>query len=117
MSKKTKISRRQFIGTALAAATVAPLAGRSLFAVAHAGELPKVSEDDPTAIALGYKHDANAVDTTKFPKRAGEAGASQLCSNCSLYMAPDGAEWGKCSIFPGKLVAGAGWCNAWVAAG
>lgn len=117
MSHQCKISRRQFIGTALAAATVAPLAGRSLFNAAYAGELPKVSEDDPTAIALGYKHDASAVDTAKFPKRAGEAGESQLCSNCSLYQAADGAEWGKCSIFPGKLVKGAGWCNAWVAAG
>ncbi len=117
MPDKSRISRRQFIGTALAAAAVAPLAGRSLLGVAHAGELPKVSEDDPTAIALGYKHDASSVDTTKFPKRAGEAGAKQLCSNCSLYVADEGAEWGKCSIFPGKLVKGAGWCNAWVAAG
>lgn len=117
MTSRSKISRRQFLGTAIAAAAVAPLAGRSLISAAHAGELPKVSEDDPTAIALGYKHDAGAVDTAKFPKKAGAAGANQLCNNCSLYQAAEGAEWGKCSIFPGKLVKGAGWCNAWVAAG
>lgn len=110
-----KISRRKFIGTALAAAALTPVVGRGLFQAAHAGELPKVSEDDPTAVALGYVHDAASVDTSKFPKRAGEAGATQFCDNCSLYQAAEGEEWGKCSIFPGKLVKGAGWCNAWVA--
>lgn len=115
MQDKSKFSRRQFIGTAIAAAALTPLAGRSLLNVAHAGDLPKVSEDDPTAVALGYVHDAAAVDTARFPKRAGEAGAKQFCYNCSLYQADAEAEWGKCSIFPGKLVKGAGWCNAWVA--
>ncbi len=116
MPDRSKVSRRQFIGAAIAAAAFTPLAGRSLFNVAHAGDLPKVSEADPTAVALGYVHDATRVDTAKYPKRAGEAGASQFCDNCSLYQADAGAEWGKCSIFPGKLVKGAGWCNAWVKA-
>lgn len=115
MSNKRKLSRRQFLGTALAAAALAPVAGRGLVPFAHAGSLAKVSEDDPTAVALGYVHDASKVDTAKFPKRAGAAGATQFCDNCSLYQAGEGEEWGKCSIFPGKLVKGAGWCNAWVA--
>ncbi len=114
MQGKGKLSRRQFIGTALTAAALAPVLGRGLISAAHAGDLPKVSEDDATAKALGYVHDASAVDTSKFPKRAGEAGAKQFCDNCSLYQAAAGEEWGKCSIFPGKLVKGAGWCNAWV---
>ena len=115
MSNNGKLSRRQFLGTALAAAAPAPVAGRSLITSAHAGEMAKVTEDDPTAKALGYVHDATAVDTAKFPKRAGDAGAKQFCDNCSLFQAAEGEEWGKCSIFPGKLVKGAGWCNAWVA--
>ncbi len=115
MSENGKLSRRRFLGTALAAAALVPVAGRGLIATAHAGELAKVTEDDPTAVALGYVHDATKVDTAKFPKRAGDAGASQFCHNCSLYQAAEGEEWGKCSIFPGKLVKGAGWCNAWVA--
>ncbi len=114
MSNDRKLSRRQFLGTALAAAALTPVAGRSLLNVAHAGDLAKVTEDDPTAVALGYVHDATKVDTAKFPKRAGDAGATQFCDNCSLYQAADGAEWGTCTIFPGKLVKGAGWCNAWV---
>ena len=113
--EEIKISRRRFIGTALAAAALTPIAGKGLLNAAHAGDLPKVSEDDPTAKALGYVHDVKSVDTSKFPKRAGEAGANQFCHNCSLYQAAEGEEWGKCSIFPGKLVKGEGWCNAWVA--
>lgn len=115
MQDEKNISRRRFIGAALAAAALAPVAGRGILNVAHAGELPQVSEDDPTAKALGYVHDASSVDVSKFPKRAGDAGASQFCHSCNLYQAAEGAEWGKCSIFPGKLVKGEGWCNAWVA--
>ena len=79
----------------------------------YAGD--KVPEDDPTAMALGYKEDASQVDTGKYPKRAGEDGAKQFCDNCALY-AGDG-EWAPCSIFQNRLVAGKGWCNAWVPKG
>ena len=58
------------------------------------------------------QYDATTVDTAKFPKRAGDAGATQFCDNCQLYQGGD--EWGPCSIFPGKAVAAKGWCNAWV---
>jgi hypothetical protein len=75
-----------------------------------ASDMPKLAEDDPQAMALGYKHDASAVDTTMYPKKA--AGPDQICGNCALYV-DSGGEWGQCSIFPGKLVAKAGWCNVW----
>ncbi|MCX2980880.1 hypothetical protein EYC98_08380 [Halieaceae bacterium IMCC14734] len=75
----------------------------------------KVSEDEATAVALGYLHDATQVDTNKWPKRAGAEGAKQLCNNCALYV-DQGDGWGGCSIFQNRLVAGEGWCNAWVAA-
>lgn len=74
----------------------------------------KVSEDDPTAVALGYLHDAKEVDTAKWPKRAGAEGAKQFCNNCALYVG-GGDSWGGCSIFQNRLVAGEGWCNGWVA--
>ena len=76
------------------------------------GELPKLAEDDPMAIGVGYKHDATEIDTVKYPKRAGEEGAKQLCENCVLYSAEKDAEWGKCTIFAGKLVNAKGWCTA-----
>ncbi len=75
----------------------------------------KLSEDDPLAVAFGYKLDATTVDTEKFPKRAGESGATQFCDNCALYTSESSAEFGPCSIFQNKLVAAKGWCNAWVA--
>ena len=50
-----------------------------------------------------------------WTKKAGPGGDNQFCNNCALYQ-PIDDEWGKCSIFPGKKVKGAGWCNAWVTA-
>jgi hypothetical protein len=74
-----------------------------------------VAEDEPLAQAMGYVLDATTTDTAKFPKRAGDAGASQFCNNCALYAGEADSEFAPCSIFQNRLVAGKGWCNAWVA--
>lgn len=108
-SSRPVSSRRHFLKLASGAVVAIPLAGR----VARA-EAEKVSEDDPTAVALGYKHDASEVDTEAFPKRAGEEGSAQYCYNCALYAGAPDAEWGPCPIFANKLVAREGWCNSWV---
>ena len=73
----------------------------------------RITEDHPTGKALGYLHDASKVDVAKYPKRAGEAGATQFCDNCSQYKATEDS-WGTCGIFPNYLVAKKGWCNVWV---
>jgi len=75
----------------------------------------KVTEDEALAQAMGYVLDAATTDTKKFPKRAGDAGASQFCDNCALFSGEADAEFAPCSIFQNRLVAGKGWCNAWVA--
>lgn len=108
------ISRRQFLRGSCA--TALALGGLSAARVAQA-EPGKLTEDDPTAKALGYKHDASTVDVKAFPKRAGEEGMKQFCSNCALWdkAAAEGAEWAGCSLFQNRLVAAKGWCNAWVA--
>jgi len=116
MSADTKnsnntLGRRAFMRTTAQAG--AALLGSSLIATTYADELPTLQEDDPIAVALGYKADATTVDTAKYPKRAGAAGAKQFCSNCTLYQATSDT-LGKCTAIPGKLVAGAGWCQAWV---
>jgi hypothetical protein len=77
---------------------------------ARAADLPHLDEADPTASALGSKHDSTQVDQTKFPKHA----PTQLCSNCNLVQSQAG-EWRPCAIFPGKAVSEKGWCAAWVA--
>ncbi len=98
------VTRRRFVktvGAATAAVTTGFAAGS-----ASADELPRVSEDDPMAKALNYVHDARTVDAAKrFSDR--------YCYNCALYAGEADDEWAKCSIFPGKVVAGQGWCNAW----
>lgn len=97
------ISRRHFVWSA-GAATAFVAAG---FPAALADDgLPRVSEDDPMAKALNYVHDAGTVDAAKrFSDR--------YCNNCALYAGGTDDEWAGCSIFPGKAVAGRGWCSAW----
>ena len=109
--KKTH-SRREFLSLGLKAGTGAvALASIPIHLVAQ----DKVTDDEPLAQAMGYVHDASQVDTAKFPKRAGDAGATQFCNNCALFAGEADAEWAPCSICQNRLVAGVGWCNAWVA--
>lgn len=103
-------NRRDFLAGSALIATSALIAGD----VVAEAPLEALREDEPIAIALGYAANANKVDTVKYPKRAGDAGQQQYCSNCSLYKAASNAGYGKCTAIAGKLVAGAGWCNAWI---
>jgi len=95
-------SRRQFM-----IYSTAGLASLTMASQAQAQAM--LGEGEPTAVALGYKADAKTVVKAKFPKYAD----GQLCSNCQLY-ASKSPEAGTCTIFPGKLVAGPGWCNAYI---
>ena len=102
-----KLSRRKLMQTAAVAASSLIIAR-----VSHAQQ-PVLSEDDPTAVAMGYKADHTTVDTAKWPKKAGAGGENQNCTNCSLYQKIDD-EYGLCPIFAGKRVHANGWCNGWV---
>jgi High potential iron-sulfur protein len=77
--------------------------------LAQAQAQAQVDEKDPQAVALGYVADAKRVDTKKFPKFA----AGQACSSCSLFQGKPADKSVACALFPGKLVAGPGWCSAW----
>ncbi len=107
-----KLGRRQFlkmsakVGGGALALTAIPI---------HLLAQDKVAESEPLAQAMGYVEDATKVDTARFPKRAGDAGAQQFCDNCALYAGEVGSDSAPCSIFQNRLVAGKGWCNAWVA--
>lgn len=92
--------------------TEAKSAAAEVKAAAPSGaEMPKLSVDSPQAKALSYVEDATSVDSTKQPRYQ----TGQACSNCALFQNSDGAEWAGCSIFPGKLVAAAGWCSVYAA--
>ena len=106
----TDTSRRRFIATVTIAA-----GGVAAAPQVWAQSKPKLPVDAPIAVALGYQEDVSLVDTAKYPKRAGAEGAKQFCNNCALYKeVADG--YGDCTAIPTNLVAGAGWCNAWVPA-
>lgn len=100
---RSKVARRTFLRASLAA--VLPLGALPLLALSDSHRL---GEDEPAAVALGYKHDAASVDSARFPRYA----AGQLCENCALYQ-PGAEGWGGCGVFPGKQVAAKGWCNAY----
>ncbi len=104
MGDRKLFSRRRFMQSASAAAAF----GAAGLAVgrADAEELPKVDENGPMARALNYVHDAKTVDAAK---RASD----RFCNNCALYAGGTDEAWAECSIFPGKVVAGEGWCSAW----
>jgi hypothetical protein len=71
-----------------------------------------LSEEDPVAKSLGYKHEASQVDTEKFPKRKGPEGEKQICKNCQFYKSRN-ESWGDCQILRSGVVAATGWCNTW----
>ena len=102
----SKIARRKFLQlSAVAAAGCVVRPGSE----AMAQDMPKLSEDDPTATAMRYTHDASTVD----PASRANPAAEQTCANCALIQGNDGDEWRPCQIFPGKVVNAKGWCSVW----
>lgn len=118
MDDDTRLDRRRFLKLGLSGIAALPvMAAAPVAALASESGAPLVDESDPSAVALGYVHDATKADVSRFPKRTGDAGSRQFCHNCSLYQAAGETGEGPCSIFPGKSVKAAGWCNAWVPKG
>ncbi|MFT5645308.1 MAG: hypothetical protein ACI83P_002878 [Janthinobacterium sp.] len=97
-------TRRTFVLHMIPAATVALATSRIATA-----EAVKLAESDPTALALGYKHDASKVDAKKYPNYV----AGHNCANCQLYQGKASDAWAPCGAMAGKSVNGKGWCLAW----
>ena len=94
-----KLSRRQFVMSTATVVALSPSILLTSRAVA-AADMPKLDLNDPQASALSYAHESPNSDN--------------VCANCQLYSSAADSDWGPCAIFPGKLVAGQGWCSAWV---
>ena len=99
------MNRRQLLGRAAAIPVLAVGGSRIIAAEAP----PKVTEDDPLAMAYSYVHDAAAS-----PKRTTDEQKTQFCDNCIHYAETAEDGWGTCAVLPGKLVAAKGWCMVWV---
>ncbi len=106
----SKIARRKFIQlSAVAAAGCFVRPDRE----AQAQDLPRLTEDDPVAMALKYTHDASTVD----PASRVQPAAEQSCANCAQLVGNEGDEWRPCNIFVGKVVNSNGWGSVWVPKG
>lgn len=114
---KPEVTRRRFLAqVAMAVPAGAALLDVAVINTAFAqAALPKLELTDPSAKALLYVDDATKVDT-KNPMAARYA-AGQTCANCSQIQGQDGDAFRPCGIFPGKLVASAGWCSVWAKKG
>jgi len=91
------VNRRNFLklsGSTLIGLTLGGVALR-----ANAQE--RLTEDDATAVSLGYVHESVVTD--------------KHCSNCNYIQGAAAAEWRPCTIIPGKLVNAKGYCNIWAA--
>ena len=102
----SRTTRRRFFASLLAAAATGALPARFAFAA----DAPKLTEDDPTAKALGYSlSSAKAEKDPAFKK-------GSVCANCQLYVAAQEKDgFAPCGAFGGKQVAKGGWCKAWAA--
>lgn len=100
-----KINRRGF-----AIQSILGTVGLAAANMTHA-QAPMLLESNSQAKTLGYKADASKVDSASFPKYA----TGQKCAACQMFKAQEsGAAPGACAIFPGKLVSGEGWCDAFI---
>ena len=104
---KSQTARRVFLKTLGVAGTIAALPLRH----SRADDLPKLAPRDAAAAALGYVEDAAQVDTKKYPSYV----KGSNCENCLQLQGKAGSSYRPCSLFPGKLVAAAGWCSSWTA--
>lgn len=98
-------TRRKFIFQIVPAAAAVTLLGRQAMAAA----LPKLTDANPAAKALGYIADTQKVDAKKFPTHK----VSQDCGNCIHYTST-GKTAGTCALFKGFEVEKVAWCRSWV---
>lgn len=92
----------------------APAAGAA--AGGNTEGLTLVSETDPVATGLNYKHDKANVPAAMQQEKSGVPFAQQSCSNCMFYNAAgqiDGGEVGTCQVIPTGKVKSGGWCASW----
>jgi High potential iron-sulfur protein len=107
---EAQVSRREFArNLAIAAGTVVLLPVREPRAAAAPSQPAHLDVKDPAAVALGYTEDASKVNIKKYPSYV----KGSTCENCSQLQGTAGAAYRPCGLFPGKVVAVAGWCSGW----
>jgi hypothetical protein len=107
MKRVIGASRRRFLKRVTLGFALMPVA-RVPFRIAVAADLPLVTSDDPTALALKYVSDAS---------KSSDAKPGNKCANCAFYQGATGSAQAGRPLFPGKSVKATGWCSSWNAKG
>jgi High potential iron-sulfur protein len=105
-----RIPRRTLLKSALLGLAAIPAS--AMIGEAMAGAPPAlvpIDGNDPAAKALGYAADSSKVDAKANPTHKPE----QKCVTCVQFQGKAGDARGGCNLFPGKSVAGEGWCKVW----
>lgn len=105
------LSRRKLMQAAAAAASTLIIAR-----VSHAQQ-PVLSEEDSTAVAMGYKADHRTVDTAAWPKKAGPGGVLSSSAPTAPFTSPSMMSTACALSFPASAStrpagATAGWPEA-----
>jgi len=109
--KSISKSRRDAIKMMMGGLAAVPLMNLVGMAVAQAEDMPHVTADDPTAMALKYSENAAEADRAGAA-RPGLPPEEQVCGNCQFSIGGEG-DWLPCQLFPGKAVSAGGWCTSW----
>lgn len=100
------LPRRTLIKAVLMGGAALPLAKHL---VQDAEAAPMVDPNDAVAKSLAYHVDTTKVKAAEFPTHK----PMQKCANCIQFQGKVADKQGACNLFPGKDVAGAGWCKVW----
>ena len=100
------LDRRTMLKAALLGSAALPLVMQ--MANAQSAQ-PLVDGNDPVAKSLGYVPDTTKVSAAENPTHKPE----QKCGNCVQFQGKATDKQGACNLFPGKDVAGPGWCKVW----
>ena len=86
---------------------------------APAGDLALPFVEPGKGMAASLNYVANAADLKNAALKVDRSGvpfAQQSCAKCMIFTPvgkKDGVDAGKCPLFQGQLVKGAGWCASW----
>jgi High potential iron-sulfur protein len=103
-----ELSRRRILKASLLGAALPAIP--FLSAAQAATPLVPLDPNDAQAKALGYVTDTAKVDAKANPAHKPD----QTCSRCLQFVGTPADKTGGCKIFPGKSVAGPGWCKVYV---
>ncbi|XDD45556.1 high-potential iron-sulfur protein [Leptospira sp. WS39.C2] len=117
-----QFSRKQFLNRSIVLASTLSLLGGEWFLYAKDPEkvinveppegLKPISENDPTAQALGFHQDAKNTDFILYPERKLPQSKNHVCNQCVQFTKLNDG-WGKCNILQAGVVSTNGWCSAW----